>query len=632
MKKISIFFRMQMPHLLVIAGIIVVIVGAPSVGAAGTPPRPMKVDDYFRFRDVGDPQISPDGKWVAYTISTTDLETDSSETRVWMSPIDGGDAIPMTAGGKSAWRPRWSPDNRYLAFLSADGEGKTQVRTLFRKGGDSQQLTDILQGVRTYEWSPGGARMVLVLKDPRPGDVEAKKSGKKKKKTKPPWVIDRRQFKADYVGYLDRLRTHLYVFDVKSKTTTQITSGDYDDTDPVWSPDGKTIAFTSNRTAEPDGNYNTDIWVVAADNPDKGRTLIQVTSDPGPDTAPAWSPDGSMIVHRSAPDTAAMFYATRHLAVTPARGGSSRILTRKLDRNIFSPRFSADGRWIFFVLEDSAESRLVRIPSKGGGHKVLIGGESSVYSYVKGPKDQIAALVSRPQLPAQVFLVKNGGLRQLTHTDAGLLADLRLGEVEHVRFPNKDGTTIGGFIVKPPGFDPGFRYPVVLRIHGGPQSQYDHSFSFLGQLFAAAGYVVAMPNPRGSTGYGQDFCKAIWRDSGRIAYEDVMAAVDYVIAKGYGDPDRLGVGGWSYGGGLTNYVITRTNRFKGAYTGAGTFINLSNYGHDQYQRWWEFEYGLPWENRELWAKLSPFSRVENITTPTLILCGEKDWNVPVINS
>jgi dipeptidyl aminopeptidase/acylaminoacyl peptidase len=630
-KEISIFFRMQMPHLLVIVGVIV-IVSAPSVGAADTPPRPMKVDDYFRFRDVGDPQISPDGRWVAYTISTTDLEKDTSETRIRMSPIDGGDAVPMTARGKSARRPRWSPDNRYLAFLSADREGKTQVRTLFRKGGDSQQLTDILQGVRTYEWSPDGTRMILVLKDPRPEDVEAKKSGKKKKKTKPPWVIDRRQFKADYVGYLDRLRTHLYVFDVKSKTTTQITSGDYDDTGPVWSPDGKMIAFTSNRTAEPDGNYNTDIWVVAADNPDKGRTLIQVTSDPGPDTAPAWSPDGSMIVHRSAPDTAAMFYATRHLAVTPARGGSSRILTRELDRNIFSPCFSADGRWIFFVLEDSAESRLVRIPSKGGGHKVLIGGESSVYSYVKGPNGLIAALVSRPQLPAEVFLVKNGDLQQLTHTNAKLLSGLRLGEVEHVRFPSKDGTTIEGFIVKPPGFDPSFRYPVVLNIHGGPQAQYDHSFSFVGQLFAAAGYVVVMPNPRGSTGYGQDFCKAIWRDSGGIAYEDVMAAVDDVIAKGYGDPNRLGVGGWSYGGELTNHVITRTNRFKGAYTGASTFIYVSNYGHDQYQRWWEFELGLPWENRELWAKLSPFSRVENITTPTLILCGEKDWNVPVINS
>ncbi len=621
----------RLPHLLVIIGVFF-IVSAPSTGATDTPPRPMKVDDYFRFRDVGDPQISPDGKWVAYTISTTDLENDTSETRVWMSPIDGGDAVPMTARGKSAWRPRWSPDGRYLAFLSAAKEGRTQVWTLFHKGGDSQQLTDIMQGARSYEWSPDGARMVLVLKDPRPEDVEAKKSGTKKKMTRPPWVIDRLQFKSDYVGYLDRRRTHLYVFDVKSKTTTQITSGDYDDADPVWSPDGKMIAFTSNRTAEPDGNYNTDIWVVAADNPDKGRTLIRVTSDPGPDSSPAWSPDGRMIVHRSAPDTEAMLYATRHLTVTPARGGSSRILTRELDRNVFSPRFSADGRSIFFVLEDSAESRLVRIPSNGGDYEVLIGGESSVDRYVKGPKGLIAALVSRPQLPAQVFVLEGDDLRQLTHTNAKLLAGLRLGEVEEVQFPSRDGTEIEGFIVKPPGLDPSLRYPVVLRIHGGPQSQYDHSFSFEGQLFAAAGYVVVMPNPRGSTGYGQDFCRAIWRDSGGVAYEDVMAAVDDVIARGYGDPDRLGVFGWSYGGELTNHVITRTDRFKVACTGASTFIYVSNYGHDQYQRWWEFELGLPWENRELWEKLEPFNRVENITTPTLILCGEKDWNVPVINS
>jgi dipeptidyl aminopeptidase/acylaminoacyl peptidase len=327
-----------------------------------------------------------------------------------------------------------------------------------------------------------------------------------------------------------------------------------------------------------------------------------------------------------------MLYATRHLALTPARGGNSRILTRELDRNIFSPRFSADGRSILFVLEDSAESSLVRIPATGGDHEVLIGGESSVDSYVKGPKGLIAALVSRPQLPAQVFIPEGDDLRQLTHTNAKLLASLRLGEVEHVQFPSGDGTAIEGFIVKPPGFDPSFRYPVVLKIHGGPQSQYDHSFSFEGQLFAAAGYVVVMPNPRGSTGYGQDFCKAIWRDSGGIAYEDVIAAVDDVIARGYGDPDRLGVCGWSYGGELTNHVITKTNRFKGAYTGASTFLYVANYGHDQYQRWWEFELGLPWENLELWEKLEPFSRVENITTPTLILCGEKDWNVPVINS
>ncbi|MGD8540043.1 MAG: S9 family peptidase [Candidatus Aminicenantes bacterium] len=605
---------------------------APSIGATDTPPRPMKVDDYFRFRDVGDPQISPDGRWVAYTIATSDLEKDSSETRIWMSPINGGDAVPMTSKGKSASRSRWSPDGRYLAFLSKAKEEKTQVWTLFREGGDSQQLTDILQGVRAYEWSPDGSRMVLVLKDPRPEDLEAKKSSKEKKKTKPPWVIDRRQFKTDYVGYLDRLRTHLYVFDVKSKTITQITSGDYDDANPVWSPDGKMIAFTSNRTAEPDGNYNTDIWVVAADNPDKGRTLIQVTSDPGPDASPAWSPDGSMIVHSSAPDTTAMLYATRHLALTPAGGGSSRILTRGLDRNIFSPQFSADGRSILFVLEDSGESRLVRIPAKGGNHEVLIGGESSVARYVKGPQGLIAALVSRPQLPAEVFLLKNGDLLQLTHTNTELLASLRFGEVEHVQFSSRDGTTIEGFIVKPPGFDPSFRYPVALRIHGGPQSQYDHSFSFEGQLFAAAGYVVVMPNPRGSTGYGQAFCKAIWQDWGGIDYEDVMAAVDDVIARGYGDPDRLGVGGWSYGGILTNHVITKTNRFKGAYTGASATLYVANYGHDQYQRWWEIELGLPWENRELWEKLSPFNRVENITTPTLILCGEKDWNVPVINS
>jgi dipeptidyl aminopeptidase/acylaminoacyl peptidase len=592
----------------------------------------MVVDDYFRILDVADPQVSPDGAWVAYTVTTMNIEKDDSSTRVWMAPTAGGDPIPMTAEGKSASRPRWSPDGRFLAFLAAADGGKTQVWTLFRQGGDSQQLTKTLQGVSSYEWSPDGKRMVLVLQDPRPEELEKKKDGEKKSKTTPPWVITRRQFKTDYVGYLDSRRTHLFVLDVAAKTTSQITSGDYDDSSPAWSPDGRLIAFVSNRTADPDGNYNTDVWVVAADNPDRGETLIQVTNSLGPDESPAWSPDGELIVHRSATDTDAVVYATFHLAVTPSAGGSSRVLTRDLDRMVFSPGFSPDGRSILFILENSAELSLVRIPVSGGDHEYLIGGESSVGAFSVGSAGRIAALVSRPQLPSEVFLLEGSELNRLTHANDKLLEGLWLGEVENVSFPSRDGTEIEGFVVKPPGFEESFRYPVVLRIHGGPVSQYDHSFSFEAQLFAAAGYVVVLPNPRGSSGYGQDFSKAIWKDWGGIDYEDVMASVDHVIERGYGDPDRLAVGGWSYGGMLTNHVITKTDRFKGAYTGASATLYVVNYGHDMYQRWWEAELGLPWENRELWEKLSPYNRVENVVTPTLIVGGEKDWNVPIINS
>jgi len=616
--------------------IVVSILLACYPGIAGTAEatgarRTLTVDDYLALSDVDDPQVSPDGKWVAYTVTTQDLEKDESKTRIWMIPTAGGEAVPMTAKEKSVSRPRWSPDGKYLAFLGSSGEDKTQVWTLFREGGDAVPITEITQGVKSFEWSPDGARMVLIIQDPKPEDLEKKEKDKDEKKTPPPWVVTRRQFKTDYVGYLDSRRTHLYVLDMESKKTTQITSGDFDDSQPAWSPDGKVIAFTSNRTDDPDANYNTDIWVVTADNQDKGEELLQITTNPGPDASPAWSPGGKKIAHVSTTDTGAMLYATNHLAVI-SEGSEATVLTAELDRNASTPRFSADGEWIFFGLEDSGEQSLARIPVNGGAAERVIKGHHTVRSFTPEINGVIATLMSEPHLPPEVFLLKGEALERLTHTNDDFLSGIILGEVEEVHFESQDGTPIEAFVVKPPGFEAGTRYPAFLRIHGGPQSQYDFAFHFGAQLFAAQGYVVVMPNPRGSTGYGQEFCLAIWRDWGGPDFEDVMASVDHVIEKGWADPDRLGVGGWSYGGILTNHVITKTDRFKGAYTGASATLYAANYGHDMYQRWWVQELGLPWRDRQIWEDLSPFYRVENIVTPVLIVGGEKDWNVPIINS
>jgi len=622
-------------------GLVVVLVGHPvpasqsEATATEKTPRKLTIDDFFRIGEVDDPRVSPDGEWIAYTVTTYDLEEDKSYSRIWMVPTAGGDAIPMSTEEQTSSRPRWSPDGKYLAFMTARDEGKTQVWTLFRHGGEAVQRTDTPQNVSSFEWSPDGKKMVLVLQDPKPSELEAHEKGEDyEEKTAPPWVIDREQFKVDYIHYLDRRRTHLFVLDLASGETTQITSGDFDDSEPAWSPDGSRIAFVSNRTDSPDTNYNSDIWVVYADNTDKGAQIQQITTNPGPDISPTWSPDGKLIAHVSETDIEAMLYATRHLAVSSAAGGDLQVLTEELDRIVASPKFSLDGSFLYFVLEDSGEQNLARIAVRGGEVDRLISGTGVVSAFNLGPSGEIAALVTQPQQPAEVFLYAAGKLSQMSFTNEALLDELILGEKVKVQFKSADGTPIEGFIIKPPGFEEGKRYPTILDVHGGPQSQYDWSFQFESQLFAANGYLVVHPNPRGSTGYGQEFCKAIWLAWGEPDYEDVMAAVDDAIERGWADADRLIVTGWSYGGMMTNHVITKTDRFKAAATGASATLYVVNYGHDQYQRWWEQELGFPWEPeaREKYEKMSPFNKVGNVKTPTLILCGEKDWNVPVINS
>ena len=630
---------------------------AAPAALARSEPRLLEVDDQFAIREVADPRISPDGRWIAYTVATDDLKEDESRSRIWMVPVGGGDAVPLSAQDEDSSSPRWSPDGRYLAFLSSRGgdedrKGATQVFSLFREGGEAVKLTDTAQEVEFFEWSPDGRRMLLVLKDPKPEELEAKQAKEKgleyKKKTPPPRVVTRRQFKQDYVGYLDHRRDHLYVLDLATRKLKQITSGDFDDycqpylpgstecenSQPEWSPDGTRIAFVSNRTDDSDANYNTDIWVVDAAKGDRASRLLQITTNPGPDAAPSWSPDGKLIAHTSNTETVAAFYATYHLAVSSSSGGDSKLLTRDLDRMILQPRFSEHEDAIYFLLEDGGELNLARISPSGGAVVRLVVGAHAVSAFDEGPSNAIAILVSEPHLPAEVFLLADGKLERRSHTNDELLASLRLGEVGEIRFPSRDGTEIEAFVVKPPGFSSRRRYPGILLIHGGPQAQYDTSFDFQAQLYAANGYVVVMPNPRGSTGYGQDFCRAIWKAWGERDYEDVMAAVDYIVAQGWADPQRLGVTGWSYGGMLTNHVITKTDRFKAAATGASAALYVTNFGHDQYQLWWADELGLPWEpeSRQLYDKLSPFNRIEKVVTPTLVLGGQEDWNVPIANS
>ena len=604
--------------------------------AASTATRLITIDDYFQIRDVGQPELSPDGQWVVYTVRTKMLKEDKNETRIWMVSTHGGDPLPMTDESVSSSHPRWSPDGKYLAFTSSRNGGKSQVWLLNRLGGEAVRLTDILQGVGDFEWSPDSTRLVLVLKDPKQEDAEAAKEKDKtppKPKTQPPYVIDRLQFKQDTVGYLDNHRSHLYVFNIEKKSITQITSGDFDDSEPAWSPDGKTLAFTSNRsTPDPDRNFNTDIWVVDAENTDKGAHLTQITTNPGADRSPSWSPDGKRIAFVSQIDAKAIDYATQHLAIAPSTGGEEKVLTLALDRSVRRPRFSLDGNSIYFLTEDDGTQNLCRIPATGGDIIRPIGGRVTVAYYSLGKEGAIAAQIGTSDHPDEIFLQNGSDLTRLTKTNDTLISQLRLAKVEYVHFKSKDGTSIAGYLYKPVDFDAAKKFPTLLRPHGGPVGQYAASFDHLAELFAANGYAVLLPNPRGSSGYGQKFCEAIFADWGNKDYQDDMAMADYALEQGIADPEKLGVGGWSYGGISTNFIITQTTRFKAAITGASEVLYSANYGHDHYQKLWELELGLPWENRALYDKLSPFYKVTSIATPTLIMGGQIDWNVPIINS
>ena len=616
-----------------------VLVPSPGLlGQQAAPPlRPITIDDYFQIRAVRDPQLSPDGRFASYTVESALLKEDKNESQIWMVPTAGGEALPLTARGVSSSHSRWSPDGNSIAFLSERDDGKTQVWMLPRYGGEAERLTSTVQDVEDFAWAPDSRRLVLVLRDPSRDDLEApsekkeRSSGHKEKpKADRPHVIDRLQFKMDETGYLDRRRTHLYVFNLAAKGLMQVTSGDFDDSEPAWSPDGKSIAFTSNRSKpDPDTTYDSNIWVVAAENADKGAHLTQITTNPGPDASPAWSPDSKWITYVTQLDPKLFDYATKHIAVSPATGGEAKVLTLAFDRMSTTPRFSPDGKSIYFIADDDGTQNLCQVPASGGEITRPVAGRLMVNDYALAPTGTIIAQIATLERPDELFTTAGGKLTRITHTNDALLSQLKLTHGEYVHFKSKDGTTVAGYLYKPVNYVPGKRYPTILRPHGGPVWAYYAEFDHLPQLLAAHGYVVLFPNPRGSTGYGQKYDQAIWADWGNKDFQDDMAMVDYAIEQDIADPQRLGVGGWSYGGISTDFIIAQTNRFKAAISGAGAALFVSMYGHDHYQRDYLAELGDPWGNKAVWEKVSPFYRVSNIKTPTLFMGGEIDWNVPV---
>jgi dipeptidyl aminopeptidase/acylaminoacyl peptidase len=478
----------------------------------------------------------------------------------------------------------------------------------------------VKQGVDDFEWSDDGEKLALVITDE---DKSEKLSFEK------PIVITRKQTKHDGTGYTNDLRAHIYTLDLKSGKLNQITSGPYDDSSPRWSPDETKILFISNRTNDPDSNINTDLFIVPAG----GGELKKLTTNEGSDESPSWSADGKWILYTTSVQPDLIWYDTLEAAVISPDGGTPKILTRELDRNVFNLAFSPDSKTVYFLLEDHGTHRLASVPVEGGTVNRNVVSKNVVTEFDAGPDGSVAFFSENGDHPSELFIWDHQhGTNQLTNTNAKLLQSVQFGKVERIEFKNKDGISIQGFLTFPPDFNSAKKYPLILRIHGGPNDQYNEGFYFDLQLFAANGYVVAAFNPRGSTGYGEEFAKVIWSAWGIRDYEDLMEAIDYVVSKGFIDSEKMGVGGWSYGGMLTDTVITKTDRFKAATSGAGIANHFAGYGTDEWQIAWEKELGLPWRNYDHWRELSPFFNVEKVKTPTLFLCGQQDWNVPLINS
>jgi len=382
--------------------------------------------------------------------------------RIWIIPIKGGEPRAVTTKGSTARKPVWTPDGKALSFLSDRATEHTQVWALkFGLFGEAEQLTKLKRSANSIKWSPQGDKLLFVFKDKKTKKKDPNTRQDSDDKTEKPWVIDRLEFKADEGdGYLtDRRRNHIYIYDIAKEKLIQTTSGDYDDSEPSFSPDGKTVAFASNRTKNWNRNYNTDIWLVSADTADKGRKLTQLTTHRGPDSSPVWSPDGKWIAYTTASDGE---YGVAHLAIVHGAGGPAKILTKKLDRGVSNIKFSDDGKSIYFIYNDSGAQHLGKIASKGGPVKRLITGPRVVRSYSLGKKNILAANITSANGTGELYNFDNKKLRQLTHVNDDLLAQLKLGEVEKIRFRSQDGTEIESFVVKPPDFKQNHRYPTIL--------------------------------------------------------------------------------------------------------------------------------------------------------------------------
>ena len=589
--------------------------------------------DVFELEFAADPQISPDGSQVVYVRTSMDILRDRQRAELWLVNADGSGHRRIGAGRS----PRWSPDGSRVAWV---GDGQIQLRWM--DTGETATLTQLLESPGGIRWSPDGSRIAftMLVRDPPPSLAPPPKPPPGADWADPPILEDRFKNRQDGVGYLDFGFRHHFVVSVDGGTPVQVTTGDFQHQGAAaWTPDGDHLVFSSNRRPNWEMDYrNSELYLA----PVGGGAIRELTDRPGPDQSPAVSPDGARIAFVSNEDRVRT-YQTRQIETIALDGSDRQALTGGLDRSAANPVWAADGSGVFFQYDDEGNSKVGFVTLAGELSVVAsdLGGTSYGRPYGGGSfsaasDGSVALNQTRPLMPGEVAVVPPGGeARLVTALNRDLLDARTLGEVEEIWWDSSfDSAPIQGWIVKPPDFDPGKRYPLILEIHGGPISNYGDRFSAEMQLLAAAGYVVLYANPRGSTSYGEEFGDLLYHNYPGEDYDDVISGVDAVIGRGYVDPENLFVTGGSAGGILTAWIVGKTDRFRAAVSQKPvvnwisktlTADNWYGYFHSRYQ-------GLPWEDPEPYWKFSPLSLVENVTTPTLILTGEADLRTPLSES
>ncbi|HEY2860873.1 MAG TPA: S9 family peptidase [Terracidiphilus sp.] len=590
--------------------------------------RAITLDDLAKFQRVSSPAVSPDGEWVVYSVSQTDVKEDKNQGHLWMVRWDGSADLQLTYDKEGASGARFSPDGKYISFMSSrPGPAKgSQVWVMDRRGGEAQQLTGITdQNVEGYEWSPDGKRLLLTL---HPKDEPDTEEGKKPEPPKP-IVIDRYHFKQDVHGYIrDDDYDSLYLYDLTAKKAEKLTTDkNVREEDPVWSPDGQWIAYVSNHDPDPDRSDNTDVFVV---EPKAGSAAKKLTTWKGGDGGRlAWSPDSKSIAYRQGLELKLFEYQQSKPAVVTLDGKVT-YPANKLDRAVSDPIFTPEGK-LLYLIDDDRNQYPAEVELNGPGDKRLVDQQGVVQTW-ESEKGRTVVQFTDDSDPGELYALEDGKLRKLTHHNDALIAELDLAPVEDIAAKSKDGTDVHALLTKPADWKQGSPAPTILFIHGGPNGQDAHSFDFLRQWLAAKGYAELNVNYRGGSGRGQDYAKAIAGDWGHYEVIDLQAGVDKAVAMGVADPNKLCVTGWSYGGILTDYMIASTNRFKCAISGAGTANTMSFYGVDQYILQYDNELGPPWKSLQTYIKLGyPFFEVDKrVHTPTLFMGGTSDMNVPLL--